>query len=184
MQNSDHAKTSQLSGPLAFCRRLITTAAYCAIRFGLPLSMRLFAGCKRSTIGSCTVIAPQKQMQLVLDGINLLKTIDLQMFQQLTAGRPFMFWYNPEHITQLRDIFSITDNFLSWGKEGVSVFFVQCVLETNMEHVALTGAGDWTYQDGVRLRREVQIGVLDWIKRQPFSPELIKEYEEIRNATG
>jgi hypothetical protein len=162
-------------------RRFAGFCVYLFIKYSLPLSLRIFGGCKKSRIGACTILAPPMQMLQILEGTRLLQTIDAEMFQRLTVERRYMLWYHPKYCGHCREIFSITDNFLNRGSEGVSVFCVQCVLEMTLESDAIAGSKYWTYKDALKLRNKIQHAVFDWAKSHRMSPELVMEYAEIRD---
>jgi hypothetical protein len=50
-------------------------------------------GNKRSIVGTCTIIAPPKQMQIILEGITFLREIDSEMFKRLTVEQKYVFLY-------------------------------------------------------------------------------------------
>ncbi len=152
---------------------------YLPVRFVMPLHLRL-SGYKRSDIGTCTILAPPKQMQIILEGVTYLQMLDSEMFRRLTAERRYIFWYFKQMpYLQCRDVFGITDNFMSWGKEGVVACFVQCVLYFNLEHLRRSQIKNC--KDSASTRCEMQKQVLEFLERYSFPSELVKQYRAFAN---
>ncbi len=167
-----------LQWPIRFCRRTAAYFTYFIVRIGLPLHVRL-VGYKWTVMGRCTILAPQEQMCVILEGITFLQTVDPEMFHRLTAERRYVFWYHPKKFLQCREFFSITDNFLLWGKEGVVTCFVQSVLDLTLKYLPAEGTLVENRQVAIAARREIQRELLKWISEHSFPPELVKQYEEI-----
>lgn len=167
-----------LSSVIQVCRRSIAYLIYLLIRLFLAPGLRL-TGYKRLRFGTCTLLAPAEQMRVVLEGIELLQTLDPAMFRRLTAERPYVFWYNEKatHL-QAREYFVITNTFLHWGKEGVAIFFVQCILDFNLRFLPMVRNLAWNPEDKLAARYEIQRRVLEWLKKHTFPSELVVQYEE------
>ncbi len=148
---------------------------YLPVRFVMPLSLRLY-GYKETIVGSCTILAPAKQMETILVGIEYLRTLDPEMFQRLTVENRYLFWYHPKRFLQSRDIFTITDNFLLWGKEGIAICFVQSVLDFNLKYLPSKRTSARNCEMVVVARREIQRQVFEWTTKHSFPPELVKQY--------
>jgi hypothetical protein len=149
---------------------------YLPVRFAMPLTLRL-VGYKRAVVGTCTILAPQEKMQLILQGLTYLQTLDSGMFQRLTAKRRYVFWYYPNRYLRCFELFTITDNFLSWGSEGVVACFVQSVL-------ALTLKKPFPFKKfgaKVLTRSHVQQQVIEWLEGHSFSPAFTKHYQNDGN---
>ncbi len=148
---------------------------YLPVRFVMPLHLRL-SGYEQSNIGACTILAPPKQMQIILEGVTYLQMLDSEMFRRLTAERRYIFWYFKQMpYLQCRNVFGITDSFMSWGKEGVVACFVQCVLYFNLEHLRRSQIKNC--KDSATTRHEMQKQVLEFLERHSFPAELVKQYQ-------
>lgn len=165
--------------PMRVGHRLLAYLHYSFIRFGLPVASYL-DGFKRSIIGKCIIFAPPKQMQVIMDGVTYLQTLDPNMFMRLTAERRYVFWYYKRDL-QCREIFSICDNFILWGKEGVVTFFVQCILDYNLKLLPLDKTLG-TREASAARRRQIQQLLFEWLNKQSFNPELVRQYQEFAEA--
>jgi ABC-type xylose transport system permease subunit len=129
-----------------------------------------FTGLKRSVIGNCTILAPPKQMQLIMQGVEYLRTLDPEMFQKLTAEREYVFWYHKQRYMRCKEYFSIPDNFLLWGKEGIVTCFVQSIMSSSLE--------ESPFKKSLVTRRQVLQQVFEWVRKHSLPPELVKQYQE------
>jgi hypothetical protein len=142
----------------------------------MPLTLRL-TGHKQSSMGTCTFLAPPKQMQIILEGVTYLQTLDPIYFLSLTAEHRYIFWYCPKmRDFECANVFGVTDNFMCWGKEGVVVCFVQCVLAFNLWHLKRSQVKNRKMSAEVRC--DIQKQVFEFVKRHSFPPELVKQYQE------
>ncbi len=165
----------KLFGPFGFFRFLTADLfLYVPIRFVL-LNMLRLAGQKRSVVGQCIIWAPPKQMQIILEGIAHLQTIDREMFLRLTAKRRYVFWYQAKQFIECREIFTIPENYLQWGKEGVIACFVQAIMDFNLKYLPLKKGVEVTN------RREIQKHLFEFVNKHSFSPELVDFYRKEAN---
>lgn len=162
------------------CRRLVSALLYLCYRFIEPLSQRML-GARSYRIGKCILLAPPKQLQAFLDGVAFVQTIDPKMFQRLTAEQRYVFIYKPKRNRGLycREYFSITDKYLDWGKEGVALCLVQCILEFNLVYLPAARSLVVNREALIKARCEVQKQLFNWLKEHSFSIELVKQYEII-----
>jgi len=172
-----------LSAPIRLGGRLLADLLYFSIRFALPPVM-YSTGFKRSVIGKCIIFAPPKQMQVILGGVTYLQTLDHKMFLRLTAERRYVFWYHKSLCLQCKEIFSISDNFILWGKEGVITCFVQCIFEFTSKSLPLEKTLDKNHEATVAKRRQIQQLVFEWLNKHSFAPELVKQYQESLETYG
>jgi hypothetical protein len=158
-----------------FCR--------CVIQFATFFSLD---GYKRADVGTCTIVAPPKQIKIILEGIEFLRTIDPSIFRRLTAEHRYIFVYVSKPVArfQCRDIFSIDDACLSWGKEGICICLVQSILAFNLMYLPVESSlvvGN-RGREAFEARREIQQQLLKWMAGHSFSPVLVKHYEELAKA--
>jgi hypothetical protein len=159
-------------------RRSMVCLLYLAARFGLFI-VWLFGikDYKRSIVGSCIILAPPKQTQIILEGIAYLQNIDTEMFKQLTVERKYILWYHKQHRTSAYEIYAINDRYLYHGKEGVVVCLVQTVLDRTMKD-SLGRFGVKSYDSTAKLREGRQ-QIFEFVKRHSFSTELVKQYQKL-----
>jgi hypothetical protein len=170
-------KTMSFAETLRNCRNSAAFLCYLPIRYFLPLSFRLF-GAEQSIVGNCIIIAPAKQMKIILEGVEYMRHIDPGMFQNLTVHHRFLFWYHKSHFIQCRDVFTITDNYLLWGKEGVVIAFVQSILEYTIGYLSWEKSIFENHQAKSMRRHKIQQRLFEWMIQQQFSSELIEMYRK------
>jgi hypothetical protein len=161
-----------LKWPIRVLGYLLAVLVYWIIKLGLMPSLRLI-GYKRSVTGTCIILAPPKQMRIILQGLTYLRTLDPEMFQRLTTERQYVFWFEKNRYSRCREFFTITDNFLLWGNEGVVTCFVQSVMDSPLEKASPFKKRKLT----VITRRQIQQQVFEWLKKHSFSPELTEQYK-------
>jgi hypothetical protein len=167
----------RLLGPFGVFRFLAAHLfIYLPLRFAMPITLRL-GGLKQFAVGKCIILAPPEQMQTIMQGITYLQTIDREMFLRLTAEHRYIFWYHPKRFMECREIFSINDNYLQWGKEGVVACFLQAIMDFNLKHLPLERSV-FKKQVAVVDRREIQQQVFEFVKKHSFPPELVAFYQE------
>jgi len=148
---------------------------YLPAKYILLPCFRLFEGYKKSVIGTCVILAPPNQTDQILKGIEYLRTLDSEMYRRLTAERRFLFFYKKGSYNRMLDIFSIPDNFLAWGREGVVTCLVQAVIGSAMEQSPL--------KESKLTRHQVLQQIYEWLKNHSFQPELIKQYEKFAESS-
>ena len=161
-------KTITLSKPVLVLGHLFSYPMYWYVKFGLGPALPL-TGFKRFVVGTCTILAPPKQMQAIMQGVEYLRTLDSEMFQRLTTERRYVFWYNKQHHMRCKEYFSVPDNYFLWGKEGVVTCFVQSIMTSSLE--------ESPFKKSPVTRRQVQQQVFEWVKKNSFQPELVKQYQ-------
>jgi hypothetical protein len=161
--------------PILVLAHLLSYPLYWFVRFGLGSALPL-TGCNRFSVGTCTILAPPKQMESILQSIEYLRTLDPEMFQRLTTERRYIFWYTKRRYMRCKEYFSLSDNFLLWGKEGVVTCFVQSIIGSPLE--------DSPFKKSPVTRHQVLQQVSEWLRRHAFQPELVKQYEEFVEAVA
>jgi hypothetical protein len=160
-----------MTEPIRLARNLLAYLFYLLIRYVLPLPFYLY-GFKRSVVGCCTVLAPAKQTKTILEGIEYLRALDSNLYQQLTVEHRYFFWYHPNRILQCRDAFSICDNFLSWGKEGVVITLVQSIYDYTIFYSNWEKKLKRSRIESVSMRRAIQKKLFEWSNKQNLPSEL------------
>jgi hypothetical protein len=164
-----------LANPILLLRNLLAFLFYLPIRYIMPITL-IVIGWKRSAIGKCIIVVPTNKTVAIVEGIAYLKGIDPEMHRLLTTEHKYLIWYHPKQFLQIRDIVTINDNFLLWGKEGVAILLVQCVLDFTIDYPA------WKKTLSRKVRRrtrnEIQRQLFEWMSKHSFSSELLKQYRE------
>jgi hypothetical protein len=166
-----------LTDPIRLLRNWMAHLSYSFLEHIVLLPLRFH--CKRSIIGRCTILAPEKQMQTFLAGVEYLRTLDAEMFRQLTDEHQYLFWYHPKQFLRGRNTFAITDHFLRWGKEGIVIGFVQSILNYKIGYLKWEKTLCHSREMRAAIRHEIRQKLFEWISKHPFSPELVKYYREL-----
>jgi len=156
----------------------IACLLYLSIKIGLPLVMHFgVTGYKRSVVGTCTILAPPKQMQIILEGTTYLRDIDPEMFRRLTAERKYFLSYHKKHRTSFKEFYTITDNGLLHGKEGVVICLVQIILIRDVKDSL--GRFRINSSEEIAARRDYKQQIFEFVKRHSFSPKLVDHYQKL-----
>ncbi len=126
-------------------------------------------------------MAPPKQLQIFMEGLEFLRTIDPGMFQRLTGDNCLYFVYSQKRTGNFDRFFCINDAFLSWGQEGVAIYFAQAVLDFSLMCLPAKMTRIETRTTRIITRCEIQKQLLNWIYQHShsFDAALVKHYEEI-----
>jgi hypothetical protein len=151
-------KTAYLLKPWKF---MVASGLYYLIKFGLAPSL-ISAKYERYVEGTCVILAPPGPLSTIKEGLHALRALDPTIFQELTVKRRFIFWYHASKYLNAREVFTITDNFLRWGANGVIACFVQAVFDTS---------------SCAQTRNQMQQCVFNHLKKYSLPPELLKQYE-------
>ncbi len=166
-----------LAALIQLCRRSIAYLTYLLFRLFLGPGLR-FTGYKRMSVGTCTVLAPVQKMPTILEGIELLRVLDPSMFHRLTTERPCVFLYNNKFpYQQMLEYSLISDRFLRWGKEGVAIYCVQCILDRSLLWLPKSQNLTWSPERTFETRSEIQRQLFQWVKQRPFPAQLVAHYE-------
>ncbi len=134
-------------------------------------------GYKRSVVGTCTILAPPKQMQIILEGITFLRDIDPEMFKRLTTERKYVLSYHAKHRTSFEEFHTITNNGMLHGKEGVAISLVQIILfRTAKDSLGQFGVDRL---EEMAARRVYKKQIFEFVKKHSFAPHLIEHYQRL-----
>ncbi len=136
---------------------------------------------QKSVNGKCIILAPPKQMEVFIEGLAFLQEIDSNMFHRLTDDNHFFFVYVKNRTGSFDRFFCINDAFLSWGQEGVAIYFAQAVLDFSLMCLPAKMTRIETRTTRIITRCEIQKQLLNWIYQHShsFDAALVKHYEEI-----
>ena len=133
------------------------------------------ASYKRSIVGTCIIFAPPKQMQTILQGIAFLKEVDLAMYERLTVERKYILTYQKKRRTHLDEFYSVTDDILTAGNEGVAIGLVQIILFRDEVNSLGQFGIDPSKEMAARLKFKQQI--LEFVKKHSFPVRFIEFYQ-------
>lgn len=148
---------------------VLTYPVYWLVKFALGPALPL-TGFKRTIVGTCTILAPPKQMETIMQGIAYLRTLDPEMFQRLTTKQRYVFWYTKHRYMRCYEYFALSNNFLLWGNEGIVTCFVQSIMASSLEQSP--------FSKSTATRLQVQQQVFEWLKGHSFASELVNQYRE------
>ena len=162
-------------------KRIIRPASYWILywimRFGIGPGLFL-TRYRRVTMGAYVIVAPLNKMPLILQGFVYLQTIDMEMYQRLVKNRICLCYIQKLPLSSkqqkpLQEIYTITDNYLKWGNEGIAVCLVQTVLWHEFR-TRLSKDSKGHLAASFILKQQLY----EWIKGHSFSPELVKQYQK------
>lgn len=136
----------------------------------------LTAGYKRSVVGTCTIFAPPKQTQIILEGITYLGEIDQEMFKRLTVERKYVFLYHKKQRVVLDGFNHITDDGLRYGKEGVAICLVQTILFRDVNDSL--GRFGVDYSKKIASQCDFKQQIFEFVKKRSFSPKLVEHFQK------
>jgi len=168
-------------------RLLVARGALLLLKFGYSkycLSfVNLICGYKIAKIGTLTIVAPQEKLQIILDGVDYLKTLDPIMYQMLTVDQKYVCQYD-KAISRAGEFFSINDNLLSYGKEGVVASFVQEILLFNRLHKPFERQPRRQTAAKLKAYNEILNQLCLWLKTNSFHPKLVAYYRKLLEKNG
>jgi hypothetical protein len=143
--------------------------------FGIPALW--LSGYKQIKCGTSIIWTPNNKRQIILAGIECLRSHDAEMFSRLTKKqRLFIYYSHEKKTTNLYGyIFGLHESYIKLGAEGVAYFIVQVLLISdaspsinqfrlsNLERVALKAT----------LRK-----TMEWMQQHSFDPRLINSYSK------
>jgi hypothetical protein len=136
------------------------------------------SGYRCATIGNCDILAPLNKLPSILQGFVYLQNIDPEMYERLIAKNQFVFCYEKKlpfrfkKPFRFREIYTITDNDLSWGNEGVAVRLVQSVLRNALSTNFVKGSEEYL---AASLKLHQQI--FEWARNHSLPSELVEHYK-------
>jgi hypothetical protein len=167
MPNPDNDKCIYMTPFVRILDRLV----YLAIK--LSLRGLLLFGYKRYDISRCTIWAPPAQIVMIRHGLEHLRMTDEKMFCRVVTEERLIFFYQKRHYTQLRNIFTVTDNYLFWGDHGVAICFVQSLMIMEERRISST-LGEVPLIANTRAVQKT----FDWIRNYRFPTDLVEQYRE------
>jgi len=119
-------------------------------------------------------MVPARRLNVINCGLAYLKQIDPNMYEAVAERRGLIIWYFRGPCLRCGRAFSIPENLLLWGNEGVALFLAQTIIRWDTEHLPFKDAVTATSARRLTMQR---LGA--WISRQNFTPELVRQYEDL-----
>jgi ribosomal protein L31 len=138
-----------------------------------PLYFLLF-GFKRIRCGTSIIWTPKSKKQAILDGVELLRACDTQMYLRLTSRQHLTIFYSGKWKTTNAwgRVSGLNERYIQLGSEGVATFFVQSLMLSD----ACPSINQFkTPPDARAAMRKT----LDWMCEHSFRPGLIRSYRKV-----
>ncbi len=156
---------------------LICYTAYICLRLVIP-PMALLSGGIRLNCGTSVFWIPRNKKQTILDGIELLRTKDQEMFSRLTSKQRLIIYYgHNKNVTNAGGrVFGMHRRYIEMGSEGIACFIVQSIITS----AAAPSINQCKLNDHERASLKIAgRRVLEWMQQHSFHPELIKVYQKV-----
>jgi hypothetical protein len=131
-------------------------------------------GFRRMKRGTSTIWTPNNKKQAIVDGIELLRTRDPDMYLRLTEKQHLWIFYSGKGraTNALGYIFGLNQRYIDLGNEGVAAFLVQSLLLSE----ACPSLNQFKTTPG---ERAVMRKTLDWMCEHSFRHEMINSYRKV-----
>lgn len=136
------------------------------------------AGHRLVNCGTSSIWTPTSKRQVVLDGIEWLRSHDTEMFMNFTRKHKLIIYYsrNRSDTNSFGHVFGLHDRYTDLGAEGVAFFIVQSVL--------LSAASSSLNQSrlGDHERNALKVAprkAMEWMQQHSFHPKLISAYSKM-----
>ena len=129
---------------------------------------------RRVYVGGCRIMVPARRLNVINSGLAYLKQIDSKMYEAVSERHGLIIWYYKGPCLRCGRAFSIPEDLLLWGNEGVALFFAQTIIRLDTEHLPFKDAVTATSARRLTMKR-----LVTWISRQNFTPELVRQCEDI-----
>lgn len=137
------------------------------------------AGGHRLKFGTSVFSIPKGKAQVVRDGVELLRSRDLEMFSRLTSSQRLIIYYfegRKFDKTSSHRLFFMNSRFVEMGPEGVACFIVQSLM--------VAAAAPRLNQHRLNDREEsalksVSRNMAEWLSKHRFQAGLIGAYQKV-----
>lgn len=140
----------------------------------------ILSGCQKLKYGSSVFWMPKQKVQIVTEGVELLRNRDPEMFSRLTSKQRLIIFYAPPQAPLDRKsnhrVFLMHDKFIQFGPEGVACFIVQSLTIAAAVHRVNQHKLD--AQERVALKA-VSRNMVDWLTKHSFHQNLIDAYQKV-----
>ena len=89
---------------------------------------------RRVYVGECRIMVPARGLNVINCGLAYLKQIEPNMYEAVAERRGLIIWYFRGPCLRCGRAFSIPENLLLWGNEGVALFLAQTIIRWDTEH--------------------------------------------------
>ncbi len=143
-----------------------------------PLVATLTGG-QRLKFGTSVFWIPKEKVQMVRDGVELLRSRDPEMFSRLTSSQQLIIWYfKGQKFSRMSShrLFFMHSKFVDMGPEGVACFIVQSL----MVAAAVRRVNQHRLDDREKSAlKSVSRNMTDWLSKHGFQPGLIGAYQKV-----
>jgi hypothetical protein len=151
----------------------IAFLGYIFLRLTMP-SACLLSGMQRLRYGTLIVWTPQNKKDAIVNGLELLRACDPEMYRRLTSKQHLIIVYSWKWkmANACGRFFGLHERYIEMGDQGVAMFFVQSL--SLSEACPSINQSKRLPGDHMALRN-----VLDWMHSQSFRPSLIESYHKV-----
>jgi len=134
-------------------------------------------GYRKLTFGSSVVWTPENRREMIIEGFDFLRGLDLKMYSCITGKGHFVFFYTAGKYSSFGGrYYGLEEQVVRWGREGVASFLVQSILM--FEAVPTVGKVDFKSRNSAL--RLVAPQVVQWMRDHSIRADFIESY---RSAT-
>jgi hypothetical protein len=140
-------------------------------------AVALISGGKRLKFGTSVFWIPRQNVQVVRDGVELLRTRDPDMFSRLTSKQRLIIYYSPELSKKSSHrLFLMHKKFIEMGAEGVACFVVQSLMIAAAVRRVNQNRLDGREKAALK---SISRNMAEWLSNHSFNPGLISAYQKI-----
>jgi hypothetical protein len=157
---------------------LFYTASLFIALVWVPVLATLCRG-QRLKFGRSVFWIPRQKVQVVSDGVALLRSRDPEMFFLLTTGRRLVIYYfdGPKlHRKSGHRLFFMHSKFVDWGPQGVACFVVQSLM---LAPAMLPINQNRLVERGTASPKSISRNMAEWLSSHSFHPRLISSYRQL-----
>lgn len=127
--------------------------------------------------GRCSIWVPKSQKQLVLEGLDLMKTCDDELYSRLEKCN-LLIYYSGKRIAANNggSIYGLHEIFCGWGPEGVATFLVHSLF---MYEASPTANTIWLTEDELLALKMAPHKVHDWMRKHSIRADFTQSYQSV-----
>ncbi|MGA2028943.1 MAG: hypothetical protein ABSG87_02595 [Verrucomicrobiota bacterium] len=155
---------------------LLCCFAYVFLKLTTPLLW--LPGFRPIKLGTSVIWTPQNKRQPILDGIECLRTRDMEMYLCLTKKQKLVFYYsNSERVVNLLGYyFGLSEKCIKLGSECIACFIVQSLLHSD----ASPSINQHRKNDMTRAAlKAVPRKTVEWMQQHSFNSDFVNSYLKV-----
>jgi hypothetical protein len=137
------------------------------------------SGGQRLRFGTSVIWIPKKEAQIIIEGVELLRSRDPEMFIRLTTKQRLIIYYTQDASVIKKAssrVFALHSKFVELGPECVACIIAQSLmLAAAAPHINQCRLND---QERAALK-SVSRNMVEWLSKHSFHPGLISPYQKI-----